>query len=81
MSQSFSRAEVSKHNKEDDLWLIFNGKVYDLTSYYKQHPGGEAMLKRAGKDVSMVLENVAAHGFALQFIHKKLGELYIGDLV
>lgn len=25
--------EVSKHNSEDNLWLVINGEVYDLTEY------------------------------------------------
>ncbi|CAD5225963.1 unnamed protein product [Bursaphelenchus okinawaensis] len=80
MTTTYTRSDVAKHNKEDDLWLIYNGKVYNMTSYYSQHPGGDAMLHKAGKDVSLVLDSVAGHGFALTFIHKKLKELYIGEL-
>uniref|UniRef100_A0A914HXR6 Cytochrome b5 heme-binding domain-containing protein n=1 Tax=Globodera rostochiensis TaxID=31243 RepID=A0A914HXR6_GLORO len=76
----FSLEEVQRHSREDDIWLIKDGKVFDLTPYYKSHPGGEAMLKYAGKDVTFVLRNVQAHCFSLDFIERKLAELCIGHL-
>lgn len=64
--------------------------MYDLSEYYAMHPGGDAMLRQAGKvsgrrvlrlqDVSLVLATVPAHGFALGFIHKKLAECCVGEL-
>lgn len=33
-----------------DLWIILDGKVYDVTSYVEEHPGGEAILRNAGRD-------------------------------
>jgi alkylation response protein AidB-like acyl-CoA dehydrogenase/predicted heme/steroid binding protein len=51
--KTFSTEEVSKHNKEDDLWLIIDGKVYDLTNFAAMHPGGESILfPFAGKDAT-----------------------------
>lgn len=51
---AFTAAEVAKHNTRDDLWLILriNGapKVYDVTSYVDEHPGGDAILDHAGED-------------------------------
>jgi cytochrome b involved in lipid metabolism len=37
----FTRDEVAKHNKENDLWVIINHTVYDLTKFSKVHPGGK----------------------------------------
>ena len=31
--------QVSRHNKKDDLWVILNDNVYDLTHFQKIHPG------------------------------------------
>ena len=45
----FSRTEVAKHSTMDSLWIIFNGKVCDLTNYLDLHPGGNALLRFAGK--------------------------------
>jgi len=33
-------AEVAKHAKRDDLWVIVDGKAYDVTAFVENHPGG-----------------------------------------
>lgn len=39
-SREYSLEEVAKHKKEGDLWIIIEGKVYDLSKFGKLHPGG-----------------------------------------
>ena len=42
---------LKTHNKKDDAWSAFNGKVYNITAYLPFHPGGERELMRvAGRD-------------------------------
>ncbi|KXH28117.1 FMN-dependent dehydrogenase [Colletotrichum simmondsii] len=54
-------ADVSKHNRLDDLWLAIDGAVYDFTDFVREHPGGIAViLKCAGKDATEVYSEV--HG-------------------
>ena len=44
---------LKQHNKRDDAWSAFNGKVYNITSYLPYHPGGEkAILLYAGRDAT-----------------------------
>ena len=39
MAKSFSKEEVASHNKGDNLWLIVDEDVYDLTAFQEEHPG------------------------------------------
>ncbi|KAF2202196.1 acyl-CoA dehydrogenase NM domain-like protein [Delitschia confertaspora ATCC 74209] len=53
MSQRFSAADVATHNKADNLWIIVDEDVYDVTKFADEHPGGKKILQRvAGKDAS-----------------------------
>lgn len=36
--------EITKHNKTSNCWMLISGKVYDITSYFGSHPGGNAMM-------------------------------------
>ncbi|EME38909.1 hypothetical protein DOTSEDRAFT_75576 [Dothistroma septosporum NZE10] len=52
-SGKVSVAEVTKHSSADDCWVVVNGKVYDLSNFAPEHPGGAHMVyKWAGKDGS-----------------------------
>ena len=53
MSGSFSKADVASHNKPDNLWIIVDDDVYDLSKFQDEHPGGKKILQRVGgKDAS-----------------------------
>ncbi|CBH18405.1 cytochrome b5, putative [Trypanosoma brucei gambiense DAL972] len=46
-----SLKELQKHAAEGDLWISIDEKVYDVTKYVSQHPGGvDTLLGVAGKD-------------------------------
>ncbi|RPB18779.1 putative mitochondrial cytochrome b2 [Terfezia boudieri ATCC MYA-4762] len=46
-------AEVARHNSKDSCWVIVHGKVYDVTEFLPEHPGGsKIILKYAGKDAT-----------------------------
>lgn len=35
-----SHDEIKKHGSVDDCWVILHSKVYDVTDFVKEHPGG-----------------------------------------
>ena len=75
---SFTLAEVAKHDKKDDVWVIIKGKVYDLSEFVDEHPGGvEAIMKRAGGD--------ATEGFFgpqhPSRVHDMIDEYLVGEIV
>lgn len=41
MSKTFAASEVASHKKPDDLWVIVDEDVYDLTKFQDEHPGGK----------------------------------------
>ncbi|XP_074270455.1 delta(8)-fatty-acid desaturase-like [Silene latifolia] len=50
-----SEDELSVHNKKDDLWISISGKIYNVTNWVNNHPGGDLpLLYFAGQDVTNV---------------------------
>ncbi|KAI8476276.1 MAG: cytochrome b5-like heme/steroid binding domain-containing protein [Monoraphidium minutum] len=54
----WTREEVAMHSAADDLWLIIQDqrskewRVYDVTQYVDEHPGGMAIMYNAGGDAT-----------------------------
>ncbi|KIR68597.1 L-mandelate dehydrogenase [Cryptococcus bacillisporus CA1873] len=49
--------EVQKHNKREDCWVIIDGKIYDVTDFLDNHPGGaEIIVANAGKDATKIFK-------------------------
>ncbi|KAK8858938.1 hypothetical protein IAR55_003169 [Kwoniella newhampshirensis] len=52
-----SYEEVQKHTTREDCWVIIDGKIYDVTEFLDQHPGGpEIILANAGKDATKIFK-------------------------
>lgn len=39
MAQVLKKADVATHNSANDLWIIVDEDVYDLTTFQDEHPG------------------------------------------
>lgn len=78
-SPKFTYEEVSKHNIKEDLWVIVNKKVYNVTDFVWQHPGGkDPFLENAGTDVTHIFNMINQHNS--KSIKKQLESLCIGKV-
>ncbi|GKF43517.1 delta(8)-fatty-acid desaturase-like protein [Tanacetum coccineum] len=71
--------ELQKHNKASDLWILIQGKVYDVTEWVKIHPGGDIpLMNLAGQDVTDAF--IAFHpGLAWQHLNKLFTGYHLKD--
>ncbi|KAI6221423.1 Cytochrome b5 heme-binding domain-containing protein [Aphelenchoides fujianensis] len=52
--QEFTRAEVALHNTRSSAWIIVRNKVYDISDFFDEHPGGDiVLLDRIGDDATI----------------------------
>eukprot|EP00927_Polykrikos_kofoidii_P016118 TRINITY_DN17240_c0_g1_i1.p1 TRINITY_DN17240_c0_g1~~TRINITY_DN17240_c0_g1_i1.p1 ORF type:complete len:419 (-),score=87.77 TRINITY_DN17240_c0_g1_i1:85-1341(-) len=70
-------AEVEKHQNKDDLWLLIDGKVYDVTPFLDLHPGGgQLIVEASGFDATSLFE--MTHGSGLRYSLRLLNQFFIG---
>lgn len=54
-----TREEVKKHCTADSLWIVFDGKVYDITKFLEEHPGGsDILIEHGGIDSTDDFEDI-----------------------
>jgi len=57
--KKYSLKEVAEHKDKKSTWLVIHDKVYDVTKFLEEHPGGEeVLLEQAGKDATESFEDV-----------------------
>lgn len=55
--KEFSWKDIKTHNKQEDLWIVVDGLVLELTKFFPDHPGGrKVLLSMGGRDCSVVME-------------------------
>lgn len=80
-STTLNLATVSRHNSLKDCWLIISNKIYNVTSYLADHPGGVgAISPYCGKEATTVFATKGGRGSHSSFAASLLGNYYIGDL-
>ncbi|KAI9598625.1 cytochrome b5-like heme/steroid binding domain-containing protein [Syncephalis fuscata] len=45
MTATYSKADIKRHNDSGKLLIIIDGRVYDLTEFANDHPGGDDILR------------------------------------
>jgi len=59
MSEEFSFSQVAEHATKKDLYVVIDGKVYNVSSFVDEHPGGEeVLLDVAGQEATEAFEDV-----------------------
>jgi len=72
-----STTEVSKHNSQNDCWMIMDNSVYNITPYLPNHPGGiGAILPYCGKDGAAAFASLPHSSFAASL----LSNYFVGSL-
>ncbi|XP_049903636.1 cytochrome b5 isoform X1 [Epinephelus moara] len=77
----YTLEEIRLHNMSSDTWLIIHDKVYDITGFLEEHPGGEeVLLEQAGADATESFEDVGHSTDAREMLQQYfIGELAMCD--
>ncbi|KAG4070624.1 hypothetical protein HA402_013544 [Bradysia odoriphaga] len=77
-AKTYTFAEVKEHNKPSDLWVVIHDKVYDVTKFLHEHPGGEEVLEEsAGRNATKDFDDADHSESAIE----QLANYYLGDIV
>ncbi|CAI8588104.1 unnamed protein product [Vicia faba] len=76
LTNFYTIQDASHHKTEDDCWIIVDGKVYDVTQYLEDHPGGDdVILAATGRDATEDFEDAGHSKSARELMEK----YYIGE--
>jgi cytochrome b involved in lipid metabolism len=69
--------EVNKHKSQGDLWVVYNGQVYDVSKFVDEHPGGEEVIADlGGQDITTEFDDIGHSDEA----HEIMPRLKVGVL-
>ncbi|KAF9493093.1 fatty acid-2 hydroxylase [Pleurotus eryngii] len=85
----YTEEDVAVHNTSSSCWLIRGQKIYDVTSFLPDHPGGDDLiLKYGGAEITDVMKDAdehehsdSAYEMMAEYVIGRLGtgELTVGD--
>jgi len=76
-SDALTWEELERHNVKGDCWLAVRGKVYNVTSWVSNHPGGEdTIVLNGGRDATILFEI-----YHPTKVYSMLSKYYVGDIV
>ncbi|GJQ09371.1 hypothetical protein GpartN1_g1162.t1 [Galdieria partita] len=69
----YSLQEVKKHCSSNDAWIVVQGRVYDVTPFLDDHPGGEDVIIRvSGGDATEDFDGVGHSSLAWSMLESYL---------
>jgi 4-hydroxysphinganine ceramide fatty acyl 2-hydroxylase len=76
----YTTEDVARHTTPLSCWVTRSGKVYDVSAFLPDHPGGDDLiLKYAGRAVEAVMKNPDEHDHS-DSAYEMLDEYVIGRL-
>ena len=76
----YTAEDIAEHRSSSSCWVSRNGKVYDITKFLDDHPGGDdIVLKHAGLDVGEIMKDPTEHEHS-DSAYDMLDEFFIGRL-
>ena len=76
----YTQEDVANHASRTGCWVTRDGKVYNVTSFLADHPGGDDLiLKYAGKDIGAIMKDPAEHDHS-DSAYDMLDEFVVGRL-
>ncbi|CCX04388.1 hypothetical protein FPQ18DRAFT_93100 [Pyronema domesticum] len=77
---TISLAELEQHNSSKSCYVTIGSKVYDVTSFLSDHPGGEDLIiEWGGKDITAILADEISHAHS-EPAYEILDDYHIGFL-
>ncbi|RDX75840.1 Cytochrome b5 isoform A [Mucuna pruriens] len=77
LTNFYAIEDLSQHSTKEDCWILVDGKVYDVTQYLDDHPGGyDVILDATGKDATDEFEDAGHSKSARELMEQYcIGEL------
>lgn len=58
----YAAEDIAQHRTATSCWVTRGGKVYDVTAFLPDHPGGDDfVVQQAGKDMEIVMRDPESH--------------------
>ncbi|CCM03970.1 uncharacterized protein FIBRA_06126 [Fibroporia radiculosa] len=78
--KTYTLQEVAQHNREGDVWIVIDSKVYNISKFADLHPGGTGILLTdsvAGKDATQAFYGLHRHEVLLrpQYARLQIGTI------
>ncbi|XP_069698600.1 cytochrome b5-like [Periplaneta americana] len=65
--------QVSWHDHNADCWVVIYDRVYDITDFLNEHPGGEEiLLEYAGRDATLAFRGIGHSAAMLEGLERHL---------